>query len=102
MNYKKMSNCYGLDRDGWKPQADMKYKRIYAAASNVPEGIMVTGGFDGNTTLSATEIFDGVEWKNGPQLPVPMDRHCQVSSKSGVIVAGNASFNLPCLHFVMF
>ena len=49
---------------------------------------MVTGGHDGNTELSSTEIFTGGHWEAGTELPVKMSTHCQVTSNEGVIVAG--------------
>ena len=67
----------------------MKTKRSGAAASMTEDGMMmVTGGQDGNTQLSSTEIFTDGKWEEGQELPVKMWNHCQVTSKAGVIVAG--------------
>ena len=49
---------------------------------------MVTGGSDGKTILSSTEIFTGGQWEAQTELPVKMFDHCQVTSNGGVIVAG--------------
>ena len=67
----------------------MKTQRYWAAASVVGQGLIVSGGHSGRGYLSSTEIFTDGQWTDGPDLPVTMADHCQVtSSKDGVIVAG--------------
>jgi len=85
-------SCVKLENGAWIPQPDMKYARSFAAASETKEGgLIVTGGGNENgTIISSTEVFSKVEskWEEGPSLPVRMSAHCQVTSKSGPIVAG--------------
>ena len=72
---------------------DMKHKRHFPAASMTDDNsMMVTGGHDGNSRLSSTEIFTDGKWKEGPRMPVKMAGHCQVTSKKGVVVAGESFF----------
>ena len=71
----------------------MKNKRSYAAASLTENRVMVTCGWDGNTWLSSTEIFTGGSWEDGPELPVKMVQHCQVTSRAGVVVAGDMIYS---------
>ena len=66
----------------------MKHKRYKAAASMTRQGMMVTGGYDGDNWLSSTEIFNGRSWNLGPEMPVNMTWHCQVTAGDDVIVAG--------------
>ena len=42
--------------------------------------------------MASTEIFNGGKWKEGPSMPVNMFEHCQVTSKKGVVVAGESFF----------
>ena len=73
---------------------DMKHKRVFAAVSMTDDdSMMVTGGKDEYYDwLSSTEIFTGGKWKEGPRMPVKMFGHCQVTSKKGVVVAGESFF----------
>ena len=78
-----------LDGSTWREQPSMKYVRWGAAASMTNEGWMVTGGHDsGYRHVKETEIFADGSWKEGVRLPWAFSGHCQVTSKSGVIVAG--------------
>jgi len=88
-NYAKLSSCHMLDGSTWREQPSMKYVRWGAAASMSNEGWMVTGGYDsGYREVKETEIFADGSWKEGVRLPWAFSGHCQVTSKSGVIVAG--------------
>jgi hypothetical protein len=66
----------------------MAQKRNTAAASMTPAGMMVTGGWDGNDQLATTEYYSG-QWVRGPDMPVAMFGHCQVTVDTSVIVTGN-------------
>ena len=61
-----------------------------AASSVTSNGeLLVTGGDHNHQQgLTSTEIYKNGVWENGPELPVKMLRHCQLTTKSGVIVAG--------------
>ena len=71
----------------------MNYKKSHSSASSSEElGLLVTGGFSEYGALDSTEVFSSKDsiWKEGPTLPVKMSDHCQVTSKVGAIVAGEA------------
>ena len=77
----------------------MKHKRDRTASSVTSNGeLLVTGGRNReNKGLKSTEIYNNGVWENGPELPVKMLGHCQLTTKSGVIVAGNCSvITNPC------
>jgi hypothetical protein len=64
-------------------------ERAGAGASMSPAGIIITGGDDASyTTLSSTEVMTGEGWVAGPDMPVAVRRHCQVTVGSRVYVAG--------------
>ena len=59
-DYNEQSGCHLLDEGTWRPQPSLKTKKGGAAASLTKNGMMmVTGGSDGKTILSSTEIFTG-------------------------------------------
>ena len=71
----------------------MREKRSTAATSITTQGMLVTGGFnDDDGWLSTTEYFDGEQWVAGPEMPVEMWGHCQVTVEETVIVTGNISY----------
>ena len=70
----------------------MREKRSGAATSITTQGMLVTGGYNGDDRLSTTEYFDGEQWVAGPEMPVGMDSHCQVTVEETVIVTGNISY----------
>jgi len=84
------SNCYKLEKGTWSALPDMKQKRARAASSVTSNGeFLVTGGeTTGQLALNTTEIYKNGVWEKGPELPVKMLGHCQLTTKSGVIVAG--------------
>ena len=102
-SYDPQSSCHLLDEGTWRSQPSMKTKRSSAAASLTEDGkMMVTGGWDGNSYQSSTEIFSGGKWRDGPELPLKMCGHCQVLSNAGVIVAGELiERNLTVLNCVL-
>ena len=84
-----ISKCYSLDHGRWWLQQPLITRRYYAAASMSPAGILVTGGVDASgTLLSSTEVLTGEGWVAGPDIPVAVWRHCQVSVGSRVYVSG--------------
>jgi len=84
------SNCHKLEKGTWSAQPDMKQQRTRAASSVTSNGEwLVTGGKNlESDALASTEIYKNGVWENGPELPVRMLGHCQLTTKSGVIVAG--------------
>jgi len=82
-----LSSCHSLHEGVWSPEPDMREKRGWAAASTTPSGMLVTGGWDGFGYLSSTELYNG-EWLAGPDLPRPLNGHCQVTVGTAVVVTG--------------
>ena len=66
----------------------MLHARAGAGVSITTEGMLVTGGKSDSGTLDSTEVFSSGQWVRSTDLPVPMARHCQVTTEYGVIVAG--------------
>ena len=86
-----ISKCYSLDHGRWWLQQPLITGRYIAGASMSPAGILVTGGEDASgTPLSSTEVLTGEGWVAGPDMPVAVAEHCQVSVGSRVYVAGRA------------
>ena len=90
ISYGTQSTCRTLERGFWTPKPGMKHKRSAAAASIIKEGgMLVTGGQNEEyLDISSTELFKDGEWTEHSNLPVKMAFHCQVTTDSGVIVAG--------------
>ena len=79
-----------MERETWTPLPGMKHKRSGAAASITKGGgLLVTGGTNEEyEDLASTELFENGGWTDYYDLPVKMSFHCQVTTESGVIVAG--------------
>jgi len=87
--YVNLASCYMLDGSTWRKQPSMKHVRWGSAASMTNNGWLVTGGHDNNDNrLKSSEIFADGSWKESVSLPWTFTGHCQITSKSGVIVAG--------------
>ena len=68
----------------------MQQERYLAAASMTDDGLLVTGGSGSGVYLSSTEYLTSGQWVSGPDLPVTMVNHCQVTTQGGgVIVTGS-------------
>jgi len=85
-----LSTCHKLEGGIWSNLPNMKENRARAAASVTNNGaLIVTGGQNMDySALNSTEIFKNGAWEYGPQLPMSMASHCQLTTKSGVIVSG--------------
>ncbi len=67
------------------PNDVMSTFRRAAASSIIQDVWLISGGQVGRIDVSSTEYWDGVELRNGPDMPQTMDYHCQVTiSKSEV------------------
>ena len=87
-----LGSCWSLTAGVWTSIANMKVPRdSAAAASNSPQGWMVTGGRTlDKIPINSTEVFiDGFGWTNGPNLNYTMVFHCQVEAAGTVFVIGN-------------
>lgn len=89
-----LSSCYSLHHGSWWLQQPLSSNRRYAAASLSPLGLMVTGGWDGVSRLSTTEVLSPTKgWMPGPDLPEPVYKHCQISIGSVVIIIGGHTYS---------
>ena len=71
----------------------MRTERGNAGASMYKDGLLVTGGRDASRTyLKSTEVLTSEGWVAGPDLPVAVDNHCQVTVGSMVYDAGKADY----------
>ena len=67
--------------------------RVGAASSSYGDGYnwMVTGGtLKNGKTLNTSEIYDAAtnKWREGPELPLDLQQHCQVQVSGEVIITG--------------
>ena len=62
--------------------------RFAAGASSGPRGFFITGGYTKTGLTSSTEVLTHNGWEAGPDLPLSLASHCQVSVGSKVIIAG--------------
>jgi len=93
--YDYQSACYSLTGGSWTEEAGMMEKRMQAASSVWPgHGLLVTGGDSDNGLLSSTEYLSASgQWTPGPDLPVAMVAHCQVTAGPDVIITGGGNGN---------
>ena len=69
--------------------ASLPAPALYAAASQSPGGLLVTGGRSTRSDYAATtQTFAGGRWTQGTAMPVRVKEHCQVYVGSSVIIAG--------------
>ena len=77
----------------WTSIPALKTFRRSAGSSITSMGLLVTGGYSGDSVLKTTEIGNifGV-WVEGPPLPLPSYLHCQVTVGSTVFILGMTFF----------
>ena len=83
-------SCYMLINGAWVQQASLTTARHRSATSMSSDGLFVTGGFDGSSILSSTEVFSGSTWQAGPPLKEAVNGHCQVTIGSVVYIIGRS------------
>ena len=96
--YGNNGNCYALHGTRWEEQSSLSVPRHTAGGSRWMGGWLVTGGMDGNTRHTSSELYTGGSWTAGPVLDTTtfwsssglngLSHHCQVTVGSKVIVAG--------------
>merc|ERR1711892_89346 len=90
------SSCYLLGRDGsWvTSSSQLTVERWLPAATELGDSWWVTGGSDGQSALSSTEVLTGNTWHSSTPLPTPLDSHCMVKiNSSHVFIAGGLDHN---------
>jgi len=73
--------CFVMDESLiWQPIEPLPYSLSRAASSNIADIWWITGGRnDLEIPETSTLIFDGIEFQEGPFLPVWKNDHCQVT-----------------------
>jgi len=87
---KSMARCQLWTDNGWVETAT-GFDRTYAGASTVGGSMIVTGGLKTGTRnfLASSKIYTAeYGWLTFTSLPVPKDRHCQVTVGDSVYVVG--------------
>ena len=89
-NYNEISSCYEFSHDhNWKILGEMKTKRYGSSSIPIPNGLWVTGGYDGDKNLDSTEIvLSNGTILNGPPLPEPRKGHCLLQYKNTTFLIG--------------
>ena len=83
------SECYIHDKssNSWRLHANLKTKRYDSSIAPVNGGLWLTGGTDGQTVLSSTElVYPNGTVLNGPNLPAPRQGHCVVTLHNGLVM----------------
>ncbi len=88
------TGCYSLDpgADEWMEFADSDtFNRVSAASSLIGGVWLISGGY--NNGLQASSFYwDGSLFRSGPDLPVPMGYHCQVTVSETEVFFSRISF----------
>ena len=78
--YPITDECYSINLKGTEFVTKMSHKRWLAASVNINEDtIWISGGSDGNTYLSSSELMKVEGSMAGPELPMPLDSHKMVA-----------------------
>ena len=98
-----LAACYALVDEHWRERAPLPSPRQHAAASMDALGHMLVSGRENEflNKVSSTLVLglDGA-WQSGPALEVGMDKHCQVSTRLGVLVIGGFNYDDRTLNSV--
>ena len=73
----------------------------YAALSQGPGGLLVTGGLNGSGSTEHTQTYSSTGWTRGPDLPVKVMRHCQVNTGQADIVLGGLCAVCPITQYLL-
>ena len=65
------------------------------------DGLLVTGGYDGSTRLSSTEVLSGSTWQAGPPLKEPLIDHCQIYLQGKVYITGQVGCNTYIIYLTI-
>ena len=89
------SSCYEFSHDhNWKILGEMNTKRYGSSSIPIPNGLWVTGGYDGDKVLDSTEIvLSNGTILNGPPLPEPRKGHCLLQYKNTTFLIGGRDEN---------
>jgi len=94
---RETSACYFYAdaQEGWTKLADMSTQRTSSSSIAIPDGILVTGGFDHNNKVLKTseQIYANGTVKQGKPLPEPRYGHCMTEYKGQIISTGGEDEN---------
>ena len=83
------SECYIHDKNSnsWRLHANLKTKRYDSPIAPMNGGLWLTGGYDGASALSSTElVYPNGTVLYGPNLPAPRQGHCVVTLHNGLVM----------------
>ncbi len=78
-----VDNCFDYDKytNEWISRPDMLHRRGEHRSSNI-EGVWLISGDNSDTVGRTTEMWQGSEFVQGPDMPQDMYGHCQVTINS--------------------
>ena len=92
------ASCYALHGTAWHRAPSLSLARENAGSSLWQGGGFFTGGSEGNTYHTTSELYKNGEWTAGPSMEektfwsrkplMGIEGHCQVTAGGRVIVAG--------------
>jgi hypothetical protein len=89
----------GSGPGNWSATGNMNSPRWGHAMNLLPTGVttlgqvIVSGGTNGTTTLSSTEIWNGSAWAIDGAMVAPVQQHASVALGNGILLAGGAIGN---------
>lgn len=82
-------------RDGaWAELPRMRRARGAGGAAVVGDSIVVVGGQDGARLIQASEVFDGVRWRDVAAIPTPRDHLAVVASGDALYAIGGRRLSI--------
>ncbi len=75
-----LCHIYEPATNEWVATSDRISRQRYGSASSVIQGVwLISGGATVGVKTNTTEYWDGTEFHAGPDMPQPMNLHCQVT-----------------------
>lgn len=78
----------------WEELPPMRRARAAGGAGAVGDVLVVAGGQDGDALIRETEVFDGVRWRDGANIPTVRDHLAAASDGSALYVAGGRTMSI--------
>jgi hypothetical protein len=89
----------GFGPGSWSTTGNMTTARRGHAMNLLPSGVatqgqvIVSGGTNGTTTLSSTEIWNGSTWALDAAMVAPVQQHASVALATSILIAGGSINN---------
>jgi len=88
LNAKVSDQVFALRGGKWVPLPPMPHPRAAGAAAVAGGKLVVFGGQAEGKLVPQTEVWDGIRWTNGPDLPTPRDHLAGASDGTYVYAVG--------------